>query len=77
MLMIQKELYLLKLVVPSNDSHCSQELSNDSRKPNTGTQIILVTRSNLSRNASINTQQQKVFDVICEWVLKKRHKYEF
>ena len=35
---------------PSNNSFCSQEHSNDSRQPNTGTQIGLVTRFNLNTN---------------------------
>ena len=45
---------------PDNDGHCSQETSNDSRQPNTGTQIGLITRSSLNTN-----------DVVCKWPKKK------
>ena len=65
-------------ISPGNDSHCSQKPSDDSRQPNTGTQIGLVTRSSLNTNAginkqvrSLNTQQRKVIDVFCEWARKK------
>ena len=41
---------------PDNDGHCTQETSNDSRLPNTGTQIGLITRSSLNTNATIKTK---------------------
>ena len=60
-----------------NDSHSNLEPCNDSRQPNTGTQIGVVTRSSLNTNTStntqvrsLNTQQRKVFDVVCEWARK-------
>ena len=73
-----KRIMFSETSTPVNDSHCSQEPCNDSRLPNTGTHIRVVTRPSLNTNASINTQarslktqQRKAFDVVCEWAIKK------
>ena len=49
-----------------------------SRQSNTGTQIGVVLRPGLNKNASINTQFQslstqkrKAFGVVCKWARKK------
>ena len=80
MLMIQTELYLLKLAVEVMIVIVVKNpvMSLESRQLKTGTQIGLVTRSSLNTNASIktevrslNTQRRKVFHVVCEWARKK------
>lgn len=72
-----KRVMFTETSIPRNYRYCSQEPSNYSKQPNTGTQIGVVTKSSLNKNASINTQvqslntqQRKVFDVVCEWARK-------